>query len=454
MTLSLEEISSQLEGRLVGVDAEVFSVSIDTRTLKPGDLYVAIKGENFDGHDFVEKAEEAGARALLVQRQVNSLLPQLIVKNTRLALAELACLWRQKSGAKVLAVTGSNGKTTVKEMLAAILSVGSKALATQGNLNNDIGVPLTLLRLAEEHSHAVIEMGANHPGEIAFSSRYALADVGLINNVGSAHLEGFGSLEGVVKAKGEIVSGLKAAGTAILNKEEPFYPLWVEMAGNRKILTFALDDKGADVYAADRESTIENAAFISRFMLHHGKEKQPVSLKLAGKHNVNNAVAAAAAAIAVGIPLEEIAEGLAQVVPVTGRLQPWISRYGNIVIDDSYNANPSSLKAGLEVLVSCEGRPWLILGAFGELGENSAQIHRDMGGQIREYGIERLFAVGDDARHTVKAFGENGTFFETQDELVEALKSALEGDEVLLVKGSRLQRMENVAAAIIDNFRK
>ncbi|NOQ34449.1 MAG: UDP-N-acetylmuramoyl-tripeptide--D-alanyl-D-alanine ligase [Methylococcaceae bacterium] len=454
MTLGLTEITTQLHSRLIGVDVEISSVSIDSRTLQAGDLYVAIKGDNFDGHDFVKQAEEAGASALLVEHQINSLLPQLVVKNTRLALAELAHLWRQKSQATIIAVTGSNGKTTVKEMLAAILAVNADVLATKGNFNNDIGVPLSLLRLLENHRHAVIEMGANNPHEIAFSSRYALADVALINNVGAAHLQGFGSLEGVAKAKGEIITGLKAAGTAVLNKDDQFYPLWVEMAGKRKTRSFALNDVTADVYATDIASKIENAAFVTTFTLHNRAEKQAICLKLAGVHNVNNALAAACAALAINIPLSQIQQGLATVEPVTGRLQPWVSREGNIVIDDSYNANPTSLNVGLTVLKSCQGEPWLILGAFGELGENSQQIHQQMGKTIREQGVKRVFAVGDDARYSVEAFGEGALFFNSQEELINALKAELKGDEVLLIKGSRSQRMEHVAAALIDNFRK
>lgn len=454
ITLGLKEVSTQLQGRVIGMDIELSSVSIDTRTLQAGDLYVAIKGENFDGHSFVEQAEIAGASALLVEHQINSLLPQLIVKNTRLALARLACLWRKKSEATVLAITGSNGKTTVKKMLATILAVNSDVLATQGNLNNEIGVPLTLLKILEKHRYVVIEMGANHLGEIAFSSRYALADVALLNNVSNAHLEGFGSLEGVAKAKSEIIAGLKSAGTAILNKDEFFYPLWVAVAGNRKIFTFALSDKSADVYATDIDSRVEKGEFVSAFTLHYGSEKQSISLKLAGVHNVKNALAAASAALAINIPLSQIQQGLATVKPVIGRLQPWLSSFGNIVIDDSYNANPASLEVALEVLTSCGKNTWLILGAFGELGEDSKKIHQQMGETIREQGVKRLFAVGNDARYSVEAFGDNALFFETQETLIATLKKELTGDEVLLIKGSRAQRMENVAAALIDNFRK
>ena len=454
MKLSLDTMALQLKARLVGISIDIDSISIDSRCLKQGDLYIALKGDNFDGHDFIEQVELAGASALLVERQVKSLLPQLVVKNTRLALAELAGLWRQKSKATIFAVTGSNGKTTVKEMLAAILAVNADVLATEGNLNNEIGVPLTLLKLSEKHRYAVIEMGANHLREIAFSSRYALANIALINNVSEAHLEGFGSLEGIAKAKGEIVTGLKSSGTAILNQDEHFYPLWVKMAGKRPHYKFSLHDKIADVYASDINATIENNAFITRFNLHTTTEKIAICLQLAGEHNVYNALAAATAALAVNISLEKIQQGLASVSPVKGRLQPWVSRYGNIVIDDSYNANPASLHVALKVLKFCQGDSWLILGAFGELGENSIDIHQQLGTLIRQQGVKRLFAVGAEAQYSVETFGEGALFFENQTDLITTLKETLKGDEVLLIKGSRSQGMEHVAAALIDNFRK
>jgi UDP-N-acetylmuramoyl-tripeptide--D-alanyl-D-alanine ligase len=452
MELKLSEIAKDLQAQLLGSDAVISSVSIDTRTLQLGDLYVAINGKNFDGHDFIAKAELAGASALLVEHLVDTDLPQIIVPDTRIGLAELARLWRQKSQAQIIAVTGSNGKTTVKEMLAAILSVNANVLATKGNLNNDIGVPLTLLRLNETHRYAVIEMGANHAGEIAFSSRYALADVAIINNVGAAHLEGFGSIHGVAQAKGEIISGLSPQGTAILNKDDEFYPLWQELAETRKIISFGFV-ADADISATEINSRIENNQFTTSFNLMTATQSLPVSLKLAGQHNVKNALAATAACLALGIPLTQIKQGLESLSPVTGRLQPWVSRYGNIVIDDSYNANPGSLKVALEVLSQCTGEKWLILGAFGELGENSIAIHREIGALCKSFGVKRLFSVGENTRYSVESFGTGAEFFQTQGELITCLTAQLTGAETLLIKGSRSQRMENVAASLIDNFR-
>ena len=451
--LSLKTIALALDAKLIGESTDIHSVSIDSRTLNEGCLYVAIKGNQFDGHDFIAGALNEGAKALLIEHPCDIDLPQIIVKNTRLALAQLASLWRQKSQATLLAVTGSNGKTTVKEMLLAILSINASALATDGNLNNDIGVPLTLLRLSDKYRYAVVEMGANHAGEIAFSSRYAKADIALINNVGDAHLEGFGSAEGVAKAKGEIISGLSTSGVAILNQDDKFYPLWLTLLDQRTHYSFSLKSPTADVYASQISAYVEKNKFNTQFTLHYRSEKIVISLNLAGNHNVNNAVAAATAALAAGISLGQIQQGLALVLPVKGRLQPWLSRQGNVVIDDSYNANPSSLKVALEVLKSCAGESWLILGAFGELGQKSREIHQQLGVLIREYGVKRLFSVGEDAEETVKEFGEGGFFFETQDRLIQTLQTQLKGDEVLLIKGSRTQRMENVAAALIDNFR-
>lgn len=452
MELGLSEISRNLLAQLIGNDIAISSVSIDTRTLQAGDLYIAINGKNFDGHDFIAKAEQAGASALMVDHLVDTDLPQIIVSDTRIGLAELARLWRQKSKAQVLAVTGSNGKTTVKEMLAAILSVNVPVLATKGNLNNDIGVPLTLLKLNESHRYAVIEMGANHAGEIEFSSRYALADAAIINNVGSAHLEGFGSLEGIARAKGEIVSGLSMQGTAILNKDDAFYPLWQELAQERKIISFGFTSD-ADVSATEINSRIENHQFVTSFNLVTTKQSISILLKLAGQHNVKNALAAAAACLAIDIDLRQIKQGLENLRPVTGRLQPYIGRLGNVIIDDSYNANPSSLKVALEVLSQCTGETWMILGAFGELGEDSVNIHREMGESIKTYNVKRLFAVGENARYSVESFGAGAEFFSSQDELIARLQTQLTGKETLLVKGSRAQRMENVAASLIDNFR-
>jgi UDP-N-acetylmuramoyl-tripeptide--D-alanyl-D-alanine ligase len=352
----------------------------------------------------------------------------------------------------VLGITRSNGKTTVKEMVAAILSVNAATLYTQGNLNNDIGVPLTLLRLNGDHRFAVIEMGANHPGEIAYTSQYAKADVAIITNVGPAHIEGFGSIDGVAKAKGEIIHALGPEGVAIINADDGYFDYWKSIAGTRKTLSFGVDGNAA-VTAHSIKTEIVANEFATTFDMVTTEGTLAIKLKLAGHHNVANALAATAACLALDIKLGQIKQGLERVKPVTGRLQPLVSRLGNIVIDDTYNANSASLKAGLDVLANCAGQHWLVLGAFGEQGPESQNIHRQMGKLIKSSGVVRLLAIGSDTQNTVKAFGEGATFFDSQNELIDKLMDELKGNEAILIKGSRSQRMENVAAALVENFR-
>ncbi len=470
MNMMLSEIAGFVQGQLVGNDVEVTSVSIDTRAIKPGELYVAIKGHNFDGNEFVGLAEQAGAAAAIVNKGVTATamdggsvgisrelmrptIPHIVVDDTHLALAQLAGAWRNKALVSVVGITGSNGKTTVKEMVAAILSVNGNTLFTQGNLNNDIGVPLTLLRLNGQHQYVVVEMGANHPGEIEYTSRIAQADVAIITNVGPAHIEGFGSVDGVAKAKGEIIQTLKQDGVAVLNRDDEYFDYWQTVAGTRKVMSFGIDER-SEVKAHSVKTEIINQAFATTFELVTAKGESTVKLKLAGRHNVVNALAATAACLALNIDLQQIKQGLESVKPVTGRLQPLVSRLGNIVIDDTYNANSASLKAGLDVLANCADERWLVLGAFGELGPESPKIHEQMGELIKSSGVARLLAIGSDARNTVKVFGKGAAFFDTQEDLIETLKQELKGDEAILVKGSRAQRMENVVAALVENFRK
>ena len=453
MKMMLSDCAKAVQGTLIGEDRAIESVSLDTRAIKPGQLYIAVKGHNFDGNEFVDQAEEAGAAAAIVHEGVESALPRIVVNDTRLALAELAGAWRRSlAGLAVAGITGSNGKTTVKEMTAAILAVNDPVLFTQGNLNNDIGVPLTLLRLDERHRYAVVEMGANHAGEIAYTSRYAQADVVIITNAGAAHIAGFGSLDGVARAKGEIIETLKKDGVAVINHDDDYFDYWRSIAGNRRILSFGLNED-ADVTAKAITTEIRDHAFVTSFELVTALGAIDIRLKLAGWHNVVNALAATAASLALGIGLEQIKQGLDSVKPVTGRLQPLVGRLGNIVIDDTYNANSASLKAGLDVLANVAGKPWLVLGAFGELGPDSPKMHENMAALIKAGGVVRLFAVGADSRNTVQAFGEGATFFEQQQDLIDVLKQELKGDETILIKGSRAQRMENVAAALVDNFR-
>lgn len=461
MKMMLSEIANCLHAELIGEDTAIASICIDTRALTPGQLYLAIKGHNFDGNAFVDQAERAGAAGAILQTGVRTTLPHIAVDDTRLALARVAGAWRHgwtttaaqhNETASIVGITGSNGKTTVKEMVAAILAVQGNVLFTQGNLNNDIGVPLTLLRLNEQHRYAVIEMGANHPGEIEYTSQYAQADVVVITNAGAAHIEGFGSLDGVARAKGEIIQTLKPEGIAVINRDDKYFDYWQEIAGDRQTLSFGLSEK-ADVTAKNIHTEIRDNAFVTTFKVVTSQGTADGLLKLAGRHNVVNALAATATGLALGLNLQQIQAGLHSVKPVTGRLQPLVSRLGSIVIDDTYNANSASLKAGLEVLTQCQGEPWLVLGAFGELGPNSAKMHEEIGGLIKASGVVRLLAVGSDAQNTVRAFGKGAIFFETQPDLIAMLQQELKGDETILIKGSRAQRMENVAAALVENFR-
>jgi len=457
MKMMLSACAAIVQGKLIGKDVALTGVSIDTRVIKPNQLYIAIKGHNFDGNDFVEQAEKAGAIAAIVHEGVSTLLPHIVVEDTRVALARLAGAWRvslseNENSLSIVGVTGSNGKTTAKEMVAAILGVKDAVLFTQGNLNNDIGVPLTLFRLTEQDRYAVIEMGANHIGEIAYTSHFAKADVVIITNAGAAHLEGFGSLEGVAKAKGEIVETLGEDGVAVLNRDDDYFNYWKSVAGNRKIISFGLSEE-ADVTAKVTKIGIKNNSFVSTFDLLTAQGTAEVNLKLAGKHNVLNALAAAAATLALGIDLAQVKAGLEGIKPVVGRMQPLVGRLGSAVIDDTYNANSDSLKVGLDVLSQLEGRHWLVLGAFGELGPQSAKIHEGIAEVIKSSGVSRLFAVGADTKNTVQAFGLGATFYEKQEDLIAELKQEIRGDEVILIKGSRAQRMENVVAALVENFR-
>ena len=423
----------------------VFSgIDTDTRRIQPGALFAALKGPNFDGHDFLAGALERGAAAALVERRQDSPLPQLVVTDTLVALGRLAAEWRRRFKLPLLALTGSNGKTTVKEMLAAILRQRGTVLATAGNLNNHIGVPLMLARLGTEHDYAVIEMGANHPGEIAYLTDLARPDVALITNAGPAHLEGFGSIEGVSRAKGEIYGGLSARGVAVINADDRYADYWRGLNGARRIVDFGLD-RPAEVGGRMLGD--------GRFRLRIGDEASDIALPLPGRHNIRNALATAAAAHAVGTDLDAIRAGLEAMQAVAGRLRTLSGRHGCTLIDDSYNANPASLAAGLETLVAGGEANWLVLGDMAELGAGAEAAHAEAGDLARRLGVERLFALGPLSLSTCRAFGAGAEHFDTAEALIEALAAALaEADPPprLLVKGSRSMRMERVTRALTE----
>jgi UDP-N-acetylmuramoyl-tripeptide--D-alanyl-D-alanine ligase len=431
-----------LQAKQIGPDVPFNGVCSDSRSIIPGSLFIALRGPNHDGHQHVAAAAEAGAVAALVEHSVDCVIPQIIVDDSRLALGRLASAWRQELATPLVAVTGSNGKTTVKEMCAAILAQAGNTLATRGNLNNDIGVPLTLLRLQTENQYGVIEMGANHPGEIRYLTNLTRPQVAILNNAAEAHLEGFGSLEGVAKAKGEIFEGLAENGVAIVNADDQFAPLWREMSTGHQVITFGLEQQAdvrarwqGDVYGSRLEVTTP----ISEFQL---------DIALPGRHNVMNALAAIAAATALNIDSHQIIDGLGSLQAVGGRLKTCRGINDATVIDDSYNANPASMGAGIRVLAECEGRRYLALGDMGELGADAAALHRKVGSEAREAGIDGLYATGSLSRGAVEAFGENGHFFEQQQQLIAALLPQMKSDVTVLVKGSRSSRMERVVEAL------
>ena len=443
-TMTLSQAAIAFGGTLLFPDCEFTGVSTDSRTLDEGQLFVALVGENFDGHDFLADAARK-ACGLVVSRADKSLaLPQWVVEDTTKAFGQLALLNRRRFHGPVIGLTGSTGKTTVKEMLAAILSRLGPTLATVGNLNNHIGVPRTVLSLMEEHRFAVVEMGASGPGEIAYLCQIARPDVGLVTNVMAAHIEGFGSESEIADTKGAVFSSLGDDGVAVINRDDTWHAKWEVMAGERRVITFSLTDTAAGVFASEPEPTGGG----TEFRLHIDGKSVTVSLPLPGKHNVANALAAAACACAVGIGMRDIAAGLADVKPVKGRLQTRAGLAGATVLDDSYNANPGSVRAAIDVLALRSGRRILVLGDMAELGSLSRTSHQDVGRYAREQGIDDLFVTGQFAEASGRGFGPEARVFDTREALTEALKEQLDADTTVLVKGSRSAAMDKVVARI------
>jgi len=448
MIRNLAELARVTGGELHGDDVAFGTVISDSRALEPGALFVALRGDRFDAHQFVPEALERGAAGALVARPIPVPLPQVVVSDTLAALTAFASAWRQDFDGTVVGITGSNGKTTVKEMTGAILGCAGPCLVTRGNLNNHIGVPLTLSRLEATHRYAVIEMGANHLGEIAHLASIARPGVGLVINAGPAHLEGFGSLEGVAQGKGEMFAALGADDTAVINADDRFAAFWHGLAREAgRIVTFGMHER-ADFTASNVASRLSDTGFVTEFELSSPLGRRRIALGLAGEHNVMNALAAAAAAHAAGAGIEAIVDGLTSMRAVTGRLEVRPAQAGARMIDDSYNANPASLRAGLRALSSIPGRHWLVLGEMRELGPDSARLHAEMGEFARQTGVARLLAVGDDAHHAVEAFGKGATWFASVDDMIAALRAELGPDVTVLVKGSRSNRLERVSAAL------
>lgn len=447
----LSGLARRVGGSLLGEDAAFARVVTDTRQLRQGDLFVALKGERFDGHDYVLRAASLGATGALVSQAVSGAPSQVLAADTLGALQAYAKSWRADFTLPVIGVTGSSGKTTTKQMLAAVCAARGPVLATEGNLNNHIGLPLTLLRLREEYRSAVIEMGASAGGEIALLADLARPDIGIVTQAGDAHLEGFGSREGVARGKGELFTALGGRGVAVINRDDVYFDLWRELAGSSTVLSFGLSPQ-ANVRAENIHGEPAQAPTASVFTLITPQGRARVELPLPGRHNVLNALSAAAAGLALGLDVAAIAAGLAEVRPVAGRLNWLGTPQGARLLDDSYNANPTSLRAALDLLAGLPGSRWLVLGDMRELGGDEAAIHEEAGRTARALGIDRLYTVGALAQHAAAGFGAQAYHFPTAEALIEALRDELAAADAaqvaLLVKGSRSSRMERVVAAL------
>ena len=444
--MKLSVIAQQTQGQLIGEDLDVCGFSSDTRTIQTGDVFIALSGANFDANDFVAQAHTQGAVAAIVSRHAaNSAIPQIVVASTHTALGQLAKAWREQFDLVRVAITGSSGKTTTKELTASIFRQAGATLATLGNKNNDIGVPLTLLRLNASHRYGVFELGANHQGEIAYTTGLVQPHAAVINNIGTAHLEGFGGREGIAQAKGEIFSGLGADGIAVINADDEFAEYHKALCVGRKIITFSVE-KQADIYATDIK---RGAGGAYGFNLHIAEQSTPVQLQLIGQHNVANALAAAALAWACSLSLAQIQVGLNQAQAAAGRMV--LHRRGAVtVIDDTYNANPNSMCAAIDELAQCAGRRVVVLGAMGELGADAEALHRQVGAYAHAKALDALYCVGRFGQAFADGYGVKAQVFADQPALIAALQTELDGQVTLLVKGSRSARMEHVVQALVQ----
>ncbi|QIR15846.1 UDP-N-acetylmuramoyl-tripeptide--D-alanyl-D-alanine ligase [Shewanella aestuarii] len=451
ITLSLQQITTALQGKLINSnDTSIGSVSTDSRQFEDCGLFIALKGERFDAHDFAQAAVNNGAKALLVERELAINIPQIIVANTHKALGQLGAFVRQQVKPIALALTGSNGKTSVKEMVATILSQQFQVLFTAGNFNNDIGVPLTLLRLSMGDQYGVFELGANHKGEIDYTSKLVQPKVALVNNIGSAHLEGFGSIEGIAQAKSEIFNHLQADGVAVINADDKFAAFMMQKTSAFKQLLFSRQaHTQADICASH---LIANAQGCYSFRINYQEQQVDVQLPLAGEHQVSNALAASAMCLALGLDLRFIAQGLSLLGPVKGRMQPkTLGRF--LVVDDSYNANPSSVSAAINWLQQRDEYRCLVLGDLGELGDNAALLHAEVGQQAKSAAINALYCCGTLSKHASDAYGCE--HYQDVEQLSKALiikLNDLSGSVTVLVKGSRSAAMERVVDLLVDAF--
>jgi len=449
VTMDLLAAAKAMSGRLVGDNPAFSGVSTDSRKIASGELFIALRGENFDGHEFLDSAKGNGAVAAVVNSDTADTLegnglPLLVVADTRLALGALAADWRARFSLPLIAVTGSNGKTTTKEMITSIMKAafGDTVLATQGNFNNDIGLPLTLLKLNASHRAAIIEMGMNHPGEIACLTRIARPTVAVVTNAQRAHLAGMGTLETIATEKGSVFMGLSKPGVAVINVDDVWADLWRAQAANRDVMTFSFEQP-ADVIGAFQGHGLENLLTISA----KGDIVQ-VALALPGAHNARNALGAATAALAAGVALSAVRDGLLAFRGIKGRLQRRSGLNGATLLDDTYNANPDSVRAGIDVLAATVGKKILVLGDMGEIGDMTGQFHDEIGGYAKSQGIDLLFAFGESSALAAHNFGVGGQHFKKIESLIEALSNELTAESTVLIKGSRFMRMERVADAV------
>ncbi len=446
ISMSLSRAAAAIDAIHVGDDVTFHGCNTDTRTIEPDSLFIALQGDNFDGHDFVDMAEQKRASSLMLSRQVAHSLPALMVDDTRKSMGLLAKHWREQLDIPMVAITGSNGKTTVKEMVKSILSTVASVHATSGNFNNDIGVPLTLFAMDTSHHYAVIEMGANHLGEIEWLSAIAQPNVAVITQCAPAHLEGFGSIEGVARAKSEIFSGLKPGGTAVINADDNYAGFWLDKSSQHDHVSFGIETEQADIRAIDIDSDNE----MTRFTLLANDESIVISLPLLGRHNVMNALAAAACCISLDIPLTSIQAGLRSMTPVKGRLQIKRGYQNSKIIDDTYNANPVSLNAAIKVLASYQGKRIMVLGDMGELGDDAKTMHANAGKQALEMGIDALYTLGELSQFAHAAFGKHAQHHQSHDALIGALKQVVDDNTTILVKGSRAIQMERIVNALTE----
>ncbi|MFM2478038.1 UDP-N-acetylmuramoyl-tripeptide--D-alanyl-D-alanine ligase [Celerinatantimonas sp. MCCC 1A17872] len=455
LTMNLSDIALVCQGQLIGDDQPISSICTDSRHIAPEELFIALVGDHFDGHHYLQQVAQCGAGAALVSQDIELDIPIVRVKDTRIALGQIAAWQRQQFTGPVAAITGSNGKTTVKEMLSAILNLKYNVLFTQGNFNNDIGLPLTLLRLNEEHQAMVLELGANHPGEITYTANIAKADVALVNNVGDAHIEGFGSRDGVANEKSEIFAALDEQGCAVFESDSPYLNLFKQKTDKARSVSFGLSQT-ADVWAEDAKCLSDGCY---QFNLCCGVESALVKLKTPGLHNVKNGCAASAMALQMGMSVDECAKALSEFSGVSGRLRRLKLSEHITLFDDTYNANPNSFNAALDVLCSRDSFAMLVAGDMGELGEQSKSAHQALGEQAKARHIE-LIATGAQMKYAAQSAGDYGLYYDDQQSLAKALLARLHeldahhSNALVVVKGSRSSQMEKTVQFIQQNFNK